>query len=394
MELNRSDNFHSAFPVGMWVWVREGFPDEPVSRRRYALEVFKRIRALGCDLVVIGAGGSDERIALMDQAHAAGLHAIISCGDVHTWIRTGTLDGSPVTVDRVVDPEVEKFSQHPALWMYFINDIPGPDHIERLAQATRRFKMLDAVHATYVPYNYMVVPYWQKARTPAVTWDNFPIVQGAPPGHLVNDSFNVGSSQGQALREIAAGTPGACHITLVQCWGYKEGVARQRIPTLPDLRQQTYLAMANGWTDGFVLYHYHSRVDPSRGGATRYSVFNLDGSLRIGSEAQLKAFISKARTMGLALAGCSIQEIRGVCLRWPLQGAGFQHGGRRFLLVISHDVINKCVQEIEVHSINGRDVGRLVDVVSGESFERHGETLRMTVDHEPADASLYEVFFR
>ena len=381
------------FPVGMWVWVSKVFPAEPEARAQYVDKVLGNIAALGCDVVCIGAGASDERLSLMDRAHEAGLRVIISCGNVHTWVRTGLLDGVPADVADVVDPAVERFSKHPALHMYFINDIPGPDHVERLAQATARFRALDPAHPTYVPYNYMVVPYWQRARTPAVTWDNFPVVHAAPPGRLVNDSWNVGSPQAQGLREIAAGTPGARHITLVQCWGYDPDQGRrQRPPTLADLRQQTFLAMANGWTDGLVFYHYHSRVQTEGKGGTRFSVYNLDGSLRIGPEADLKAFIAKTRAMGRVLAGSSVEEVRKIRPEWPLQVALFSRRDREFLMFLSNDVQEKHSQDVGVSLINTREVAALVDVLEGTRHERgdaEGITLPLTL--APGDAALYEV---
>jgi len=381
------------FPIGMWVWVDKVFPKEPKARGKYIDEVFGKIKGLGCDVVCLGAGASDERPALMDRAHKAGLKVIISCGDVLTWVRTGLLDGKPAEVTRVVDPDVKRFRDHPALYMYFIDDIPGPDHVERLAKATARFEALDPAHPTYVPYNYMVVPYWERARTPVVTWDNFPVVHAAPPGHLVNDSWNVGSPQAQGLREIAAGTPDARHVTLIQCWGYDPDQGRrQRPPTLADLRQQTFLAMANGWTDGVVFYHYHSRVHAPGKGGTRFSVFNLDGTLRIGPEVEMKAFIAKTRAIGETLLGSAVKEVRGVRPEWPLQVALFEKSGRDFLMFLSNDVQEERSQEVAVSLVNTRQAAGLVDVLTGKRFERgEEEQIALTVKLDPGDAVLYEV---
>ncbi len=381
------------FPVGIWVWMGKWVPHETDVRHQYIEKMFGKIADLGCNLVVIGADASEERRELMDRAHASNLRVIISCGNVHTWVRTGCVNDQAVKVVDVVDREVEQFADHPALAMYFINDIPGPTHIKRLASATARFQELDPHHPTYVPYNYMTTPFWQVARTPALSWDNFPVMQHTPPGILVNDSYNVGSTQAEALREIATHTPEARHITLVQCWGYQPGEARQRIPLLSDLRQQTFLAMANGWTDGVIFYHYHSRYDSRPGGPMRYAIFNPDETLRVGPEKELKSFINKIHTIGNALVGAQVQEVRGIRPRWPVQAACFKRGQRRLLMLMSHDMTNTQNQKIDFHQLNTDCVTKVIDCVSGDSFvpQSSGE-IELPLHLEPGDASLFEVF--
>jgi hypothetical protein len=229
-------------------------------------------------------------------------------------------------------------------------------------------------------------------RTPVITWDNFPVVHAAPPGTLVNDSYDVGSSHAQALREIARATPGARRNALIQCWGYEPDQGRrQRPPTLADVRQQTFVAMAAGWTDGFVLYHYHSRVDRPGPGGTRFSIFNLDGTLRVGPEDDMKAFIARARRIGQALAGGETVEVRGVKPAWPLQAAGFRNAGREYLMVLSNDVLQKRTQTLDAAAINGAPAASLTDVATGRQFSREGKALPLTVDLAPGDAALFEI---
>ena len=127
--------------------------------------------------------------------------------------------------------------------------------------------------------------------------------------------------------------------------------------------------------------------------AMRYAIFNPDETLRIGPEKELKSFINKIHTIGNALVGAQVQEVRGIRPRWPVQAACFKRGKRRLLMLISHDMKNTQNQKIVFPQLNADCVIKVIDCVSGDSFvpQSSGE-IELPLYLEPDDASLFEVF--
>ena len=129
------------FPICAWGFNKGNVPG-PLTQ-----EVFDTMAE--CGFTIAGFANTREEL---DLIHNAGMVAWVLDDDFHSTFWKG-YDGDEVDWWEAAQKLVAKFSDHPALYGYYIVDEPKLDHFPIVADASTALKLADPSHERYINLN-------------------------------------------------------------------------------------------------------------------------------------------------------------------------------------------------------------------------------------------------
>jgi len=330
-------------------------------------------------------------LALIGAAQRRKLKVILSCRFLtQQRHRRGQPAPDEAAIFEGLRSYIPKVDRHPALYLHYTYDCPRLEQAAYLLRLNTLLGELAPGHPTFIACNQTPPAVANASKAPTMTWDNFPIGDGSPPGVLMNYRYSGIMDHERELQRIYERTPAARHIQLIQAF---DSPGRLRLPTPAELRLQINVGFLGGWTDGVLFYRFHSRTGrrPVRG------IVDSKLDWQIASEEELKDICERTRQVGVRLMGSKRRSAALLAVPPILRVAEYEKGAATFALVVNRSATTAFQGEIVVADAKTRKgtawerLAVLEDVLTGKRFRvTPKQPTRIPVSLRPGDAALFQ----
>jgi len=231
-----------------------------ISQHQISVENYRKLKEVGVHIDIAFFQHADSLAVALDAAETAGVKLMISCPELKT----------------APEQTAARFKQHPALEGYYLADEPGKAQFQELADWNRRLKLADDKHYSFVnlypninsnqgkfgtrDYKEYIDTFDSMFPAPYLSFDFYPVVDGAiHPRWYENLEFFADKYKKEgrpfwaftlttSYLAYSDDTPQPSLNDFYQLYAsYRpEKTFVHDIPTLPELRLQTFANLAYG----------------------------------------------------------------------------------------------------------------------------------------------------